>query len=89
MKLDDQFEWDLDNEDASPEEFAEVYTQELGLNGEFKWVVFFLVLFIVWADCGSTEPPFRILSVNKSRRTKNRCSWSAILLMGRPCRTKT
>jgi SWI/SNF-related matrix-associated actin-dependent regulator of chromatin subfamily B member 1 len=39
MKLDDQFEWDLDNEDASPEEFAEVYTQELGLNGEFRWVL--------------------------------------------------
>jgi SWI/SNF-related matrix-associated actin-dependent regulator of chromatin subfamily B protein 1 len=37
MKLDDQFEWDLDNEDASPEDFAEVYTQELGLNGEFRW----------------------------------------------------
>ncbi|KAJ3493671.1 hypothetical protein NLJ89_g10962 [Agrocybe chaxingu] len=36
IKLDDQFEWDLDNPDASPEEFAEVYTQELGLGGEFK-----------------------------------------------------
>jgi hypothetical protein len=24
MKLDDQFEWDPDNEDASPEEFAGV-----------------------------------------------------------------
>ncbi|KAF7324326.1 hypothetical protein MVEN_02649300 [Mycena venus] len=36
IKLDDQFEWDLDNEDASPEEFAEIYTQELGLGGEFS-----------------------------------------------------
>lgn len=36
IKLDDQFEWDLDNPMASPEEFAEVYTQELGLCGEFK-----------------------------------------------------
>ncbi|KAF8241040.1 SNF5-domain-containing protein [Tricholoma matsutake] len=39
MKLDDQFEWDLDNEDASPESFAEVYTQELGLNGEFRTAI--------------------------------------------------
>lgn len=38
IKLDDQFEWDLDNAMASPEEFAEVYTQELGLGGEFKYV---------------------------------------------------
>lgn len=38
MKLDDQFEWDLDNPDASPEHFAEVYAKELGLGGEFKWV---------------------------------------------------
>jgi SWI/SNF-related matrix-associated actin-dependent regulator of chromatin subfamily B protein 1 len=36
IKLDDQFEWDLDNPMASPEEFAEVYAQELGLGGEFK-----------------------------------------------------
>lgn len=36
VKLDDQFEWDLDNPHASPEQFAEVYTQELGLAGEFK-----------------------------------------------------
>ncbi|KAJ6495780.1 hypothetical protein C8R47DRAFT_974018 [Mycena vitilis] len=39
MKLDDQFEWDLDNEQASPEEFAEVYAQELGLGGEFKTAI--------------------------------------------------
>lgn len=36
VKLEDQFEWDLDNMDASPERFAEVYTKELGLGGEFK-----------------------------------------------------
>jgi len=38
MKLDDQFEWDLENVDASPEQFAEVYAMELGLGGEFKYV---------------------------------------------------
>jgi len=36
IKLDDQFEWDLDNPITLPEEFAEVYAQELGLSGEFK-----------------------------------------------------
>ncbi|TFK53091.1 SNF5-domain-containing protein [Heliocybe sulcata] len=35
IKLDDQIEWDLNNEDASPERFAEVYGRELGLAGEF------------------------------------------------------
>ncbi|KIJ63657.1 hypothetical protein HYDPIDRAFT_29449 [Hydnomerulius pinastri MD-312] len=39
MKLDDQFEWDLDNQDASPEQFAEVYAKELGLGGEFKTAI--------------------------------------------------
>ncbi|KAJ7072654.1 SNF5-domain-containing protein [Mycena amicta] len=39
IKLDDQFEWDLDNEDASPEAFAEVHAQELGLGGEFKTAI--------------------------------------------------
>ncbi|TFK31601.1 hypothetical protein BDQ12DRAFT_671742 [Crucibulum laeve] len=39
MKLDDQFEWDLENENASPEDFSEVYTQELGLGGEFKTAI--------------------------------------------------
>ncbi|KAJ7039043.1 SNF5-domain-containing protein [Mycena alexandri] len=39
MKLDDQFEWDLDNEEASPENFAEIYTQELGLGGEFRTAI--------------------------------------------------
>jgi hypothetical protein len=28
-KLDDQFEWDVDNDGASPERFAEVYASEL------------------------------------------------------------
>ncbi|KAH8829126.1 hypothetical protein DL96DRAFT_1596763 [Flagelloscypha sp. PMI_526] len=39
MRLDDQFEWDLENLDASPEGFAEVYCQELGLGGEFKTAI--------------------------------------------------
>ncbi|KAF9224771.1 SNF5-domain-containing protein [Gyrodon lividus] len=39
IKLDDQFEWDLDNQDASPEQFAEVYAKELGLAGEFKTAI--------------------------------------------------
>ncbi|TDL14318.1 SNF5-domain-containing protein, partial [Rickenella mellea] len=39
MKLDDQFEWDIDNEDASPEQFAEVYGNDLGLTGEFKTAI--------------------------------------------------
>ena len=36
MKLDDQFEWDIENPGASPEEFADVYATDLGLGGEFK-----------------------------------------------------
>ncbi|KAG6879582.1 hypothetical protein C0992_001027 [Termitomyces sp. T32_za158] len=39
MKLDDQFEWDLENEAVTPEEFAEIYVQDLGLNGEFKTAI--------------------------------------------------
>ncbi|KAG1752128.1 hypothetical protein EDB19DRAFT_1627888 [Suillus lakei] len=39
MKLDDQFEWDLENVDASPEQFADVYAKELGLGGEFKTAI--------------------------------------------------
>lgn len=39
MKLDDQFEWDLENVDASPEHFADVYAKELGLGGEFKTAI--------------------------------------------------
>ena len=45
MKLDDQFEWDLDNADASPEQFAEVYAKELGLGGEFRYGIFFFSRF--------------------------------------------
>ena len=33
MKLDDQFEWDLEIVDASPEQFEDVYAKELGLVG--------------------------------------------------------
>ncbi|KAI6038612.1 SNF5-domain-containing protein [Pisolithus marmoratus] len=39
VRLDDQFEWDLENEDASPEQFAEVYVKELGLGGEFQTAI--------------------------------------------------
>ncbi|KAJ7028706.1 hypothetical protein C8F04DRAFT_963603 [Mycena alexandri] len=39
IKLDDQFEWDLDNSDASPEGFADIYAKELGLGGEFKTAI--------------------------------------------------
>jgi SWI/SNF-related matrix-associated actin-dependent regulator of chromatin subfamily B protein 1 len=39
MKLEDQFEWDLDNVDASPEHFAEVYGADLGLTGEYKTAI--------------------------------------------------
>jgi SWI/SNF-related matrix-associated actin-dependent regulator of chromatin subfamily B protein 1 len=39
MKLDDQFEWDIDNPGASPEQFAEVYARELGLGGEFRTAI--------------------------------------------------
>jgi SWI/SNF-related matrix-associated actin-dependent regulator of chromatin subfamily B protein 1 len=35
MNLQDAFEWDL-RSGTSPEEFAEVYAADLGLNGEFK-----------------------------------------------------
>lgn len=36
MRLEDQFEWDLESLNASPERFAEIYCQDLGLGGEFK-----------------------------------------------------
>ncbi|CCM05607.1 uncharacterized protein FIBRA_07836 [Fibroporia radiculosa] len=39
MKLEDQFEWNLDNDDPSPEHFAEIYAQDLGLGGEFKTAI--------------------------------------------------
>ncbi|KIK95677.1 hypothetical protein PAXRUDRAFT_140130 [Paxillus rubicundulus Ve08.2h10] len=39
MKLDDQFEWNLDNQEASPEQFADIYAKELGLGGEFRTAI--------------------------------------------------
>ncbi|KAF9254434.1 SNF5-domain-containing protein [Marasmius fiardii PR-910] len=39
VKLDDQFEWDIDNVSSSPETFAEIYAQDLGLSGEFKTAI--------------------------------------------------
>ena len=37
MHLTDCFEWDIQS-DITPEQFAEVYASDLGLNGEFKSV---------------------------------------------------
>ncbi|KAI0822438.1 hypothetical protein BC628DRAFT_1417718 [Trametes gibbosa] len=39
VKLEDQFEWDLENSDPTPEQFAEVYCKDLGLGGEFKTAI--------------------------------------------------
>lgn len=39
MKLEDQFEWDVEDSTISPEDFAEVYAQDLGLAGEFKTAI--------------------------------------------------
>ncbi|KAI0664168.1 hypothetical protein C8Q70DRAFT_945855 [Cubamyces menziesii] len=39
VKLEDQFEWDLENIDPTPEQFAEVYCKDLGLGGEFKTAI--------------------------------------------------
>ncbi|PIL36994.1 hypothetical protein GSI_00686 [Ganoderma sinense ZZ0214-1] len=35
-KLEDQFKWDLENIDPTPEQFAEIYCTDLGLGGEFR-----------------------------------------------------
>ena len=39
MKLDDQFEWDVGCPTNSPEQFATLYTTELGLPGEFTTAI--------------------------------------------------
>ncbi|KXN82368.1 SWI/SNF chromatin-remodeling complex subunit SNF5 [Leucoagaricus sp. SymC.cos] len=39
VRLEDQFEWDLENDAVTPEEFSEVYAQDLGLGGEFKTAI--------------------------------------------------
>lgn len=38
VQLLDQFEWDVTDQDASPERFAEIYAADLGLSGEFMLV---------------------------------------------------
>ncbi|PCH37509.1 SNF5-domain-containing protein [Wolfiporia cocos MD-104 SS10] len=38
-KLEDQFEWNLDNNDPTPEQFAEIYARDLGLVGEFTTAI--------------------------------------------------
>ncbi len=35
-KLEDQFEWDLENIDPTPERFAEIYCNDLGIGDEFR-----------------------------------------------------
>ncbi|KAE8230509.1 hypothetical protein CF326_g4493 [Tilletia indica] len=39
MNLIDQFEWDLGDSTSSPEQFAEIFTADLGLSGEFKTAI--------------------------------------------------
>ncbi|KAK4058040.1 SWI/SNF chromatin-remodeling complex subunit [Microbotryomycetes sp. JL221] len=39
VQLVDKFEWDVSNPSNSPEDFAETYTADLGLSGEFKTAV--------------------------------------------------
>ena len=70
MKLDDQFEWDLDNPHASPEQFSEVYTKELGLNGEFKYSSV-LRRVITYSHAIFTGQRSPTLSVNKFRCIKS------------------
>lgn len=38
MKLDDQFEWDIENPKLTSEQFIEIYNSDLGVAGEFKYV---------------------------------------------------
>ena len=47
-RLDDQFEWDIENVDPTAEQFTEIYSADLGLAGEFKLV--FLSLFVLLAS---------------------------------------
>lgn len=77
MKLDDQFEWDLDNSNASPEDFAEVYAQDLGLGGEFKYEL--VILARVHDSEVFSGPRLHILYENKFRRTKSHFSLLVIL----------
>lgn len=39
VQLVDKFEWDISNSSNSPEEFAEIFTSDLGLSGEFRTAV--------------------------------------------------
>ncbi|TFY56219.1 hypothetical protein EVJ58_g7775 [Rhodofomes roseus] len=39
VKLEDQFEWNLENGDPTPEQFADIYCRDLGLGGEFKTAI--------------------------------------------------
>lgn len=81
VKLDDQFEWDLDNVSASPEYFAEVYTSELGLGGEFKQVDSCSWFELVLIRHFYLERPLLTRSGSKCRHTKNLSSSLAMPLM--------
>lgn len=88
MKLEDQFEWDLENDSVTPEEFSEVYAQDLGLGGEFKYV-FHSALFVAIFGIYHLPLPFfvglrsLIAFENKFKCSRSRCSSSGILLMAR------
>lgn len=85
MKLDDQFEWDLENQDASSEQFAEVYANELGLGGEFKWARVFKEYERGTDACLGLL--LRTVYVSKSRCIKSHSSSWATLPTARPSRT--
>lgn len=67
VQLVDKFEWDISNAINSPEEFAEIFSSDLGLSGEFKLVQSPLD---DAADSNSSlsfaEPPSRTPSGSKS-----------------------
>ena len=79
MKLDDQFEWDIDNENASPEAFAEVYAQELGLGGEFKYVVYLAILM-----CFKSKKCIFRTAIAHSIREQVQAYQKSLFLVGHP-----
>ncbi|KAG8959571.1 SWI/SNF chromatin-remodeling complex subunit [Tulasnella sp. 419] len=48
----DQFEWDTNDPLNSPEVFAEIYASDLGLGGEFKYVIFWITVVDFGLTCG-------------------------------------
>ena len=89
MKLEDQFEWDLDTPDPSPENFADVYAKELGLGGEFRFV--YLSASILWKNKSLRRhagPLSRTPFENKFRSTRSRSSSWDTRLMVLLCKTR-